>query len=406
MTQTQPAITLAGVRNLAIDDAQLRKHVLAPQHLAGVSSSRGLEEGTPAVPHTFGADTAYHFDVDGFGKALHAALKDSVNGYVMRLRHDGNTIYTLQWNWARRPGDGSEGWTPGVRMHVASVSKLITGIAMTRLLLKKGVPYDTPIVNYLPKYWAKGPNVSKITFRHLMTHTSGLNFKVKSSASDFAFMKSKIAAGTTHLGEYSYQNMNFGLCRILIATLNGNVSPGASWSLPFINNSNDVVWDYVTIEAYAKYVRDNVFAPAGVVGPTLWHGFTDALAYGFPPITNGWNSGDLKTMSGGAAWHMSVDELLSVMNHLRRKGTIMSAAHAQQLLDNRFGIDVKQDTPLGKLYNKNGRWTSNGRDEQALAYFLPQGMELVVLTNSPVGAPAQSFRDTVTKLYLANVKAS
>ncbi len=406
MTQTTPAITLAGIRDVAVDEAQLRTHVLLPPHLVGVASSRGPEEGTPIPVHTFAAAPAFHFDVDGFGKALHAALKDSVNGYVMRLRHDGTTIYTLQWNWAKRPGEGSEGWTPGVRMHIASVSKLVTGIAMTRLLLKKSVPFDTPIASYLPKYWAKGPNVSKITFRHLMTHKSGLNFKVQSSASDFAFMKSKIAAGTTHLGEYSYQNMNFGLCRILIATLNGNVSPGATWSLPFLNNGNDVVWDYVTIEAYAKYVRDQVFAPAGVVGPTLSHGFTDALAYGFPPLTKGWNSGDLKTVSGGAAWHMSVDELLSVMSHLRRTGTIMSTAHAQQMLDAGFGIDVKLPTPLGTLYNKNGRWTSGGRDEQALAYFLPQGMELVVLTNSPVGAPAVSFRDTVTKLYLASVKPS
>ena len=31
-------------------------------------------------------------------------------------------------------------------------------------------------------------------------------------------MKSKSRRGVTHLGEYSYQNMNFGLCRILIAT--------------------------------------------------------------------------------------------------------------------------------------------------------------------------------------------
>ena len=31
-------------------------------------------------------------------------------------------------------------------------------------------------------------------------------------------------------------------------------------------------------------------------------------------------------------------------------------------------------------------------------------MELVVLTNSPVGSPAKFFRDVVTNLYLANVK--
>ena len=44
---------------------------------------------------------------------------------------------------------------------------------MTRLLLKKGIPFDTPIAGYLPTYWAKGPNVGKITFRHLMTHRRG-----------------------------------------------------------------------------------------------------------------------------------------------------------------------------------------------------------------------------------------
>jgi hypothetical protein len=29
----------------------------------------------------------------------------------MRLRRHGTTIYTLQWEWAKRPVDGGEGWT-------------------------------------------------------------------------------------------------------------------------------------------------------------------------------------------------------------------------------------------------------------------------------------------------------
>ena len=32
-------------------------------------------------------------------------------------------------------------------------------------------------------------------------------------------------------------------------------------------------------------------------------------------------------------------ELLSVMNHVRRKGTIVDASKAQYILDNSFGID-------------------------------------------------------------------
>jgi CubicO group peptidase (beta-lactamase class C family) len=407
MDQNATAMALAGIHNLMIKEAPLRAHVMRPPHVVGVISSTGLHEGTPCPEFKFLKAPSYLFDVDGFGKALHVALKDSVAGYVMRLRQNGSTIYTLEWNWAKTPADGGEGWTPDVRMHMASCSKLITGIAMTKLLNDKKIPYDTPIIDYLPKYWGKGQNVNKITFRHLMTHTSGFNYNVKSSASDYEFMKSQVAVGVTHLGQYWYQNMNFGLCRILITTINGNVSPDTNFNLPLIPNSNDHIWDYVAIQSYVQYVRDHVFKPAGVSGPSLDHPASDALAYTFPVSGNGWNSGNLSSMSGGAGWHMSVDDLLDIMGTFRRKGTIMSPTQAQTMLDDSFGIDVRMSTPLGMLYNKNGAWgDAGGHVEQSLTYFLPQNMELVVFTNSPVGSPGQFFRDVVTNLYLANIKSS
>jgi len=400
------------VQNVTIDEAALREHVIRPPHVEGVVSSMGPQEGTTALrefeefefPQARGI---YYLDVDGFGQALHAALKDSVVGYVMRLRQDGQTIYTLVWNWAKTPVDGGQGWGFNVRMHVASCSKLITAIAMTKLLNDKNISYDTPIINYLPEFWYKGPNVSQITFRNLMTHTSGFNYNVSSSASDYAFMKSQVAAGVTNRGQYWYQNMNFGLCRILITTLNGNVSPDTNFNVPSITNANNVIWDYVTIQSYVQYVQDHIFQPAGVSGPSLGHPTVDALAYTFPLSGNGWNSGDLSSVSGGAGWHISVDELLNIMGTFRRKGTIMSTTQAQTMLDNKFGIDVKMSTPLGTLYNKNGLWgDGGGRVEQSLTYFLPQNMELVVLTNSPVGSPGQFFRDLVTNRYVANIKAT
>jgi hypothetical protein len=39
---------------------------------------------------------------------------------------------------------------------------------MTKLLNEKSVSYDTPIIDYLPAYWSKGPNVNKITFAELL----------------------------------------------------------------------------------------------------------------------------------------------------------------------------------------------------------------------------------------------
>jgi hypothetical protein len=155
--------------------------------------------------------------------------------------------------------------------------------------------------------------------------------------------------------------------------------------------------------AYADYVAQHLYTPAGVVGPTLTHPDPDALAYTFPPGA-GWNSGDLTTESGGAGWHMSVDDLLDVMGCFRRQSTIMLPAAAQAMLDDSFGIALIENTNLGKLYNKNRFWVSGaGQTEQSLAYFLPRDMELVVLANSPIGNPGQFFRDVVTNIYVDNI---
>jgi CubicO group peptidase (beta-lactamase class C family) len=405
---SKEATRLEGVHDIEIDLGMAHEHNMTPPNTQGVVSTRGRHEGKVEEPKVEGGPgTTYTFDVGGFTTAVHAALKDSVVGYVMRLNQHGTTIETLEWNWAKMPVDGGEGWNPDVRQHIASCSKLVTAIAMTKLLNAKNISYDTPIISYLPAYWAKGPNVDKITFRHLMTHTSGLDYNVSSSSSDYPFMKAQIAAGTQNLGKYWYQNMNFGLCRILITTINGNVSPQTNFNLPSIPNANDTIWDYVCIQSYVAYVQASLFTPAGVSGPTLDHPAPDALAYNYPPSGSGWNSGDLSTVIGGAGWHMSVDDLLAIMGTFRRKGTIMSTTQAQTMLDDSFGIDIKVNTNLGALYNKNGGWGSGAnQSEQSLAYFLPQDMELVLLVNSPIGAANLFFRDVITNIYLANIKSS
>lgn len=409
----QFARALKRIRGVEISEAMVRAHEMRPAHLDGVSSDRGRldlpapeephEEPSAAVPPIWPA--LYRLDVDGFVRALESALTGEVAGYAMRLNSHGSTIRTLEWNWAKEPDDAAEGWTPDIRMHVASLSKQVTAIAMTRVLDNHGIPYDAKIIDYLPSYWPKGPNVGQITFANLMTHTGGLNYGVSSSASDFAFMKGQIAAGTTHLGQYWYQNMNFGLCRILLSTIIGAIPVDFSipplFGLSFLN---DIVWDIVTLGAYQAYVARHVFAPAGVSGPTLGHQSADALAYDFPVSGHGWNSGDLTTMAGGAGWHMAVDELLAVMGTFRRAGTILSPFQAQTMLDAGFGIDWTVSTRLGTYYAKNGFWyDSANQTEQGVLFYLPHDMELVLLVNSPVGAPPQFLYTVVADAYTNNI---
>jgi len=171
---------------------------------------------------------------------------------------------------------------------------------------------------------------------------------------------------------------------ILIAIINGNVNKKP--------DPTDNIWDIINNYGLSCLCVGQRVCASGVSDGSLDHPAQGTLAYSFPAILGGWDSGNLQSVSGGAGWHLSVDDLLKVMGTLRRKGTIMSTAKAQYMLDNGFGLDVVSDTPAGRLYNKNGLWEDSiPRIEQSLAYFLPEDMEMAVLANSPIGATGKFF---------------
>jgi CubicO group peptidase (beta-lactamase class C family) len=385
-----------------LTEAEIAAHVIAPEHVKNiqiveVDESREVRYDIPIVTRQFVIPPK--LNVDAFGKAIHNTLKDSVTGYMLGLRQNGNLIYTLIWNWAQTSADLRQGWSEDTRMHVASVSKFLTAVGLVKVLDSKNISYDSKIINYLPTYWSKGNNIDKITFRHLLTHRSG--FSTGGSASDYTFMKSKVAAGVTQIGSYDYENMNFGLCRILIPIINGNLSKDAQSPILF---SQDVFWDAVTLSYYKSYMQANVFTPAGVnnVDFKPMNSTKNALAYQFPHNNNkGWDSGDLASVAGGAGWRLSTKELLNVMDHVRRRNTIIAPQKAQYILDNYFGIDQVINTPAGPIYNKNGSWgTGDGKTEQCVAYFFPNDMELVVFVNSPIGQSKFSLRGIVKDTFV------
>jgi CubicO group peptidase (beta-lactamase class C family) len=388
------AEALQRIQGVTLTEADIQAHVMRSPDVEGKSSDRGPDGHEPPeyrLPHP---DNLPSFDGEAFCTAMQADLADAVSGYCMRMRENGTTIYTLEWNWAKEPQDGGEGWNPDVLMHIASCSKVLTAMGMTKLLAAKGIAPGTPIIDWLPAYWAKGENVGEVTFADLFTHKSGFNYGNNESPDDYEFIKGQVAAGTTHVGDYNYQNMNFGICRILLATINGNIP------VDFNVGSllNDVTWDAVTISAYVNYMNANVFEPSGVTNATTTHPATCALAYNFPVSGNGWNSGDLTTEVGGLGWHLSVDDMLNVMGTFRRAGTIVSTAQAQEMLAASFGIDWIGGTALGTYYAKNGGW-GNGQLEQCAAFFLPNEMELVVFVNSPIGTESQFLMGEVATLF-------
>lgn len=401
------------VKGVSVDAQAVMGHVIRPASFAAASTERATSAETACVIPQPPPDVEPLFlDVSAFKVALDNALKDVVAGYAAQLRQSGKILFTNASQYAKRVQDqGGERWTADVQMHVASVSKLMTAMAMMVLLRDNGISPDSQIIDYLPGYWVKGPNIERIFFRHLFNHTSGLsaNYLV-----EFGMMKSAIAAGINldDLGNYSYQNLNYGLFRMLLPVINGNINKDV-----YFEPWTDILWDLVTIAAYDAYLQSRVFEPSGVVGATLDHPGACALAYRWPDDKeSGWNSGSLRESSGCDGWHLSVNQLLDVMGEFRRGGGILTPAAAQAMLDNGFGVDpligssalpTAYPTAAGPLYCKPGDWHERHyHDEQSLVYFLPQDMELAVLVNSMVDDHEGSdnyFRCLVTRTYLANL---
>jgi hypothetical protein len=362
-------------------------------------------------------------NVTAFSQALHAILSAApISGYAMRIFQRDTPVYTLFWNWARRPQDPLElGWSPSVKMHIASVSKLITAMAVVRLLRERGINVDTPISPYLPDYFVRGANTQQITFRHLLTHTSGFR-KIESGGysdgntfADFRFYFG-LGVNASDMNVWHYHNANYIALRIAIAVLLGSPArdfkidstwPGWIGRAPELNVLfTDASWDSQSIDAYAAEVSNRIFSPAGVSAHLFPDG-SDSLAY---PINLASRGKDLNAyMSAGAAgWWLSCDELLKIMHVFRHTNMIVPAATARAALNSGFGVDgfqPWQQPRFGRVdcLTKAGFWSDGGgATQQSFVAFCPDGHNIAILVNSPIpGNTIDSLARSLLRLSLS-----
>ena len=77
-----------------------------------------------------------------------------------------------------------------------------------------------------------------------------------------------------------YENMNYGLCRLLIPIISGAIAEEHDYTPSYLN---DAFWDLNTINVYKSYMQAKVFTPSGVANADFEPLVTtpDALAYHF-----------------------------------------------------------------------------------------------------------------------------
>lgn len=343
-------------------------------------------------------------NVGNFVSAVQARLKDSVVGYafviggaaVPAVKHSGGSARTA----ADAPALSFQTSTP---TGVGSVSKFITAIAAVQLLDRPdagqvegwnilNATLDTPMYKALPVYWDLRTDIQQITFRDLLTHTSGLAYEGEKGepGADYFSLKTYLsphpAPGTPPLGprgKAAYSNIGFALFRILLPNIVGLVAtepPG---------QYEQQRADEYAIQ-YQNILNDNIWGQLKIVGPSQGTppGTEHAFMYVYPGSSPGYDwsqwqySGQTSPGEGqplvagaGTLW-VSIDQFTQVLDSInkidQRLLTLDQWSHMQGIgvpsgYEN-YGMGIDQLTTT--LNNTQYRWVEkNG----GLSWFVSSG---------------------------------
>lgn len=331
-----------------------------------------------------------------FEADMSAALSGlGVAGYSMRVRRRGETVFTLNGGSARiSPDSDAKNWDTTIKMHVASVSKLVTSMAVTKLLLDKGIDVDTSITNFLPRHFRVAPTSRQITLRHLLTMTSGFRQIQYGGLNDgytYYDFKQYVERGVdpANFGQWSYHNGNFIGLRIAMAVMSGMIDPNAEFGVPEDPDAHDTLWDALSVDDYVKYVSRNILRPASVTAK-IHPADEDSLAYSASLRAPGWKA-DPWLGAGTDAWWFSVDEILSIMSAYWDGDGIVRKSASHQALRYNFGLDDTKEWQLSDgvqdCFMKSGYWSDGmSRTQQCSVTFAPNDTLIAVFVNSPIAS--------------------
>jgi CubicO group peptidase (beta-lactamase class C family) len=259
-----------------------------------------------------------------FASNIDQALAGQTVGYVSIV---GALAHLKEYGQARTSADApARAMAADLPMNMASVSKVLTTIGVLQSLAAHNLTIDSKISGYLPPDWNIGPNINTISFKDLLTHSSGFRVDGDGSKTTYDVLKTQIDTGVTLADKAvpTYNNLNFAIFRELLPFMEGFNDPGEPTRAT------------ATANFYVNYMKTHVFNPVGATyaecKPT---GQPNQLLVYAGPGTNasGTAGGDWKASCGGGGWVVSPADLYKVMISDRHKtcSARPKVSHEQQL---------------------------------------------------------------------------
>ena len=275
------------------------------------------------------------------------------------------------------------------KFNIGSMNKMFTSVAVMQLVEKGLVSVDDPISRYLDESWFPPEISDVVTVHHLLTHTSGLG----------SFFTEEWDAQSRKL----YREIDDWKPIISQDTL--AFTPGTDWS--YSNTGMYVlgaVIESATGENYFDYIRDNIYAPAGMENSDCYDMDcpVENLAIGYWPsedCASGWKNNYFEhTIRGGPAGggFSTAPDLFGFARALQT-GALVSEESLELMWTDHFdperpsgygyGFGLREG-PAGRVVGHGGGFTGINAN---LDMFLDSGYISVVMTNlDNAGAPVDS----------------
>jgi CubicO group peptidase (beta-lactamase class C family) len=266
------------------------------------------------------------------------------------------------------------------KFNLGSMNKMFTATAIAQLVEKGVLSYDETIAKYVDESWLPSEATEKITIAHLLSHTSGLG----------SYFNDTYWNGSRQL----YREVND--FKPLVAGEQLDFEPGERFR--YSNTGMlilGVVIESATGGSYFDYIRENVYASAGMTDSDSYDmdETVENLAVGYDPDPEseyGWrNNYFMHVIRGGPAGggfstvgdlHRFGRALVTGVLVSRESLDMMWTPHSDSDYGYGFGIS---EGPKGKVVGHSGGFPGiNGN----LSIFVDAGYIVAVLSNYSNGA--------------------
>jgi CubicO group peptidase (beta-lactamase class C family) len=295
------------------------------------------------------------------------ALPDA-QGWVYLKALDGRVEVSEAAGFCRschEPVNPAVPWTPDTRVHLASVSKPVTAIAVFTLLQAGRLSLDDPFTRYV-RFGDSSSLLGEVSIRDLLRMRSGLrpDAALDGTGGLDAYVRAYLREPpqAPSPGPYRYSNANFAILQAVIEQASGT--------------------------GYTEYVSQSVLLPSGIA-PERFSPFPEpptraTLAYaGACDITPGEHWGTIGFCAAGG-WVATAHELAKLLRALRTHA-ILSPPLTRLMLGQQLGWYGKR-TPGGISFYHDGVLTSDRGQGISTAIQISPREDGILLVNSPAHA--------------------